>query len=82
MSIHKFIKTHGPDGARIGYFVPRLYQIVWSWSAVKHYGIPYVKDRLTGWTVWWVSSEEDYIRAIKTLDELKKTHVFDYKVCW
>ena len=80
MDIYKFIKTRGPEGARTGYFVPRLYQIRWSWTALKAYGLPYVKDRLTGWTVWWVENEQDYIKAIETLEELKKTRIFEYLV--
>ena len=80
MTFYKFIKIRGPEGARTGYFVPRLYQLVWSWKIVKLFGFPYVKDRLTGWTIWWVNSEEDYVRAIETLNELKKTRIFDYTV--
>ena len=80
MGIYKFIKIKGPEGARTGYFVPNLYQLVWSRSVLKAYGLPYVKERLKGWTIWWVKNEEDYLRAIKRLDELKKTRIFDYMV--
>ena len=80
MSIYGFIKTRGPEGAKIGYFIPRLYKLVWCWNVVKSFGFPYVKDRLTGWTVWWVESEDDWNRAIENLNELKKTHAFDYLV--
>ena len=80
MTIYKFIKIKGPEGARTGYFVPNLYQLVWGWNVLKAFGLPYVKERLTGWTIWWVKNEDDYIRAIETLDELKKTRIFDYKV--
>ena len=80
MSIYKFIKIKGPEGAKTGYFVPHLYQLVWSRKIVKAFGLPYVIDRLKGWTIWWVENEIDYALAIKTLDELKKTRIFDYKV--
>ena len=46
--MHKFIKIKGPDSIHTGYFVPRLYYIGWSWSAIKIFGIPYIKDRLSG----------------------------------
>lgn len=80
MTMYKFIKIKGLEGARTGYFVPSLYRLGWSWSVVKAFGLPYVKERLTGWTIWWVDNKDDYVRAIKTLDELKKTRIFDYKV--
>lgn len=80
MAFHKFIKIKGPEATRTGYFVPRMYQLVWSWSVLKAFGLSYVKERLTGWTIWWVENEADYGRAIETLNELKKTRIFDYKV--
>ena len=80
MAIYKFIKIKGRDGANTGYFVPKLYKLGCSLRTLKAFGLPYVKDRLGGWTIWWVSNEEDYVRAIETLNELKKTRVFDYKV--
>lgn len=80
MGIYKFIKIKGPDGKNTGYFVPNLYQLVCNWSVIKTFGFSYIKERLTGWTVWWVKNEEDYIQAIKALNELKKTRIFDYKV--
>lgn len=80
MAFHKFIKIKGREGANTGYFVPRMYQLVWSWTTLKVFGLSYVKERLAGWSIWWVNNEEDYIQAIKTLDELKKTRIFDYKV--
>ena len=78
--IYKYIKTRGPEGARTGYFVPCLYSIPFTWSAVRDYGLDYVLDRLNGWSVWWVDSKENLDQAIKTLDELKKTRLFDYIV--
>ena len=80
MSIYKFIKIKGSEGANTGYFVPNLYKIKTSRNTLRAFGLPYVIDRLSGWTIWWVNNEEDYINAIKTLDELKKTRIFDYKV--
>ena len=80
MGIYKFIKIKGVEGARTGYFVPNLYQLGWSRWVLKAFGFQYVKDRLTGWTVWWVENEDDYINAVKTLNELKKTRIFDYMV--
>lgn len=80
MAFHKFIKIKGPDGANTGYFVPHLYQLDWSWTALKVFGLQYVRERLNGWTIWWVDNEYDYNRAIETLDELKKTRMFGYKV--
>lgn len=81
MSFYKFIKIKGPEGARTGYFVPRMYQLVWSWRTVKAFGFSYVMERLNGWTIWWVDNQDDYVLAIKTLNELKKTRIFDYEVC-
>jgi hypothetical protein len=80
MSIYKFIKIRGADGARTGYFVPRLYQLDFSLNVLKAFGLPYVKERLDGWSIWWVENEDDFKQAIKTLDELKKTRIFEYKV--
>jgi hypothetical protein len=80
MGFYKFIKIKGLDGARTGYFVPRMYQLGWSWKTVKAFGLPYVKERLTGWTIWWVNNEEDFVQAIEKLNELKKTRIFDYRV--
>ena len=77
---HKIIKIRGTEGAMTGYFVPRMYQLVWSWNVVKAFGLPYIKERLNGWTIWWVDNEEDFARAVNTLNELKKTRWFDFKV--
>ena len=80
MSYRKFIKTKGVDGANIGYFVPRMFMWQFMWIELRIVGLQFVKDRLCGWTIWWVGSEEDFTTAIKTLNELKKTHTFDYKI--
>ena len=77
---YKFIKIKGPDGANTGYFVPRMHQIHWTWTALKMFGFSYIKERLMGWRIWWVGNEEDYVNAVKTLNELKKTRIFEYKV--
>lgn len=80
MSFYKFIKIKGAEGGRTGYFVPRLYQLVFNWHELKWVGFRFVKERLTGWTIWWVDNEDDYAQAIKTLNELKKTRIFNYEV--
>lgn len=82
MAIYKFIKTKGTCRCTkgIGYFVPRMYGFPFILRELKEFGFRFVKERLKGWTIWYVTNEEDYINAIKTLDELKKTHLFTYKV--
>ena len=80
MTGYKFIKIRGKEGARTGYFVPRLYHLGCDWHVLKAFGLPYVKERLTGWTIWWVDTKEDFVLAIETLDELKKSRIFDYEV--
>ena len=80
MAFYKFIKIKGPDGKRTGYFVPRLYHLAFNRRELKYVGFRFVKERLAGWTIWWVNNEDDYKQAIKTLEELKKTRIFDYKV--
>lgn len=77
---YKFIKIRGLEGAYTGYFVPRMYQLTFNWPVVKTFKWWYLKEVLNGWTVWFVESGEDYERAIKTLDKLKKTRIFEYKV--
>ena len=81
MGFYKFIKIKGMDGANTGYFVPRMHKLPFMWSELRIVGLKFVKDRLAGWTIWWVESEEDFATAIKTLDELKKTRTFIYKSC-
>lgn len=78
--MYKFIRIKGADGRNTGYFVPRLYGLHSIWIGTKIFGLQYIKDRLAGWTYWWVDNEENYKRAIETLNELKKTRIFDYQV--
>lgn len=80
MEIYRFIKIKGPEGVNTGYFVPRLYQLHFTWHVLKAFGLPYVKERLNGWTIWYVTNHDDYLHAIETLNELKKTRIFDYRV--
>lgn len=80
MAYYKFIKIKGAESSNTGYFVPRLYQLPFSWRELKLFGLQFVKERLRGWTIWWVSNEEDYIQAVKALYELKRTRIFDFKV--
>ena len=82
MGFYKFIKIKGPkgEGIRTGYFVPRMYHLAFSWGELRLVGFRFVRERLAGWSIWWVNNEEDYQQAIKTLNELKKTRVFDYMI--
>lgn len=80
MGFYKFIKIKGPGCGNIGYFVPRMFKLPFMWSELRIVGLQFVLDRLAGWTVWWVRNEEEFTTAIKTLKELRKTRVFDYKV--
>ena len=47
----KFIAIKGAEGAKTGYFVPHLYQLVWSKTTLKYFGLRYVLARLKGWTI-------------------------------
>lgn len=78
--MYKFIKIKGADGKNTGYFVPRMYSLSNIRLGVKIFGLQYIKDRLAGWTFWWVGNKDDYVKAVETLNELKKTRIFDYKV--
>ena len=80
MDKYKFIKIKGLEGQNTGYFVPKMYQLTFSLPVVKAFGLSYIKERLSGWTIWFVDSGDDYIQAIKTLDRLKKSRLFEYKV--
>lgn len=80
MGFYKFIKIKGKEGSHTGYFVPRMYHLGFNKNVLKAFGLEYIKERIAGWTIWWVENEDDYINAIKTLNELKKTRLFDFKV--
>ena len=79
MAFYKFIRTKGPDGKNIGYYAPRMYHLP-DGIALKIFTFQYVKDRLAGWTYWWVDNKDEYIRTMEKLDELRKTHAFIYQV--
>lgn len=79
--MYKFIKIRGIDGKNTGYFVPNLYKLPFlGIIELKCFGFQFIKERLAGWTIWYVVNEDDYDNAIKTLDELRKTRIFEYKV--
>ena len=83
--MYTFIKIKGSDGANTGYFVPNMYKLSLSWlEQLKYFGrkltFLFTKDRLAGWTIWWVDSEENLKKAVETLNELKKTRIFDFKI--
>ena len=80
MGFYRFIKIKGEEGKNTGYFVPRLYRLDFNWRELRNFGLSLVKERLNGWTIWWVDNHEEYVQAIERLDELKKTRIFDYKV--
>ena len=80
MPDYKLIKIKGIEGDNTGYFVPKLYQLTFCWPVLKVFGFSYIKERLNGWTIWFTDSEENHIQAIKTLDKLKKTRIFEYEV--
>jgi hypothetical protein len=80
MTVYKFIRIKGKERTWIGYFVPRMFQLTPSWDVLKTFGLSYINERLNGWAIWYVLSKEDFAKAIDTLDELKKTHIFDYEV--
>ena len=79
MRFSGIIKIRGREGKNTGYFVPRLRKMPFLWRELKQVGLLFVKERLAGWTIW-ICDESDYETTIKTLNELKKTRIFDYKV--
>ena len=80
MIFYRFIKIKGKEGKNTGYFVPRLYRLDFSFRELKCFGLEFVKERLNGWTIWYVTNDEDYHKAVESLKELKKTRIFDFKV--
>ena len=79
----RFIKIKGIDGKNTRYFVPRMYKlsggIIGLKVGLKIFGFQYIKDILTGWTICY-TDKKYFDQAIKTLDELRKTRIFTYKV--
>ena len=80
MKFYRFIKIRGREGEITGHFVSRMYKLPFFWDEFDRVGFKFMKERLAGWTIWWVENEEDFIHAINKLDELKKTRIFEYKV--
>lgn len=80
ITVYKFIAIKGVEGAKTGYFVPHLYQLVLTKATLKVFGLRYVMARLKGWTIWWTNNDSDYSNAIRVLDKLRKTRIFTYKV--
>lgn len=80
MGFHKIIKTKGESSQNIGFFVPKMFRLDFSLQELKQFGFEFLKERLSGWTIWWVRNEEEYVQAIEALDELKNTYVFTYEV--
>lgn len=78
--VYKFIKIRGQRSNDIGFFAPRMYKLVFSYNVLRAFGLWYLKERLTGWTIWWVDNEVDFKIAIKTLNKLKKIYKFEYMV--
>ena len=77
---YKLIKIKGKESDRLGYLAPRLYRLYFNWRELKYLGFRLVKERLDGWTIWWVYNEEDYTKAVDILNEAKKAHEFEFKV--
>ena len=80
MGFYKFIKIEGREGRNTGYFVPKLYPLSTLSIGLKIFGFSYIIERLRGCTFWYTFNKDDYIQAIKTLDELKKTRIFNYYI--
>ena len=79
MSFYKFIKIKGADRKIAGYVAPRVYRLDFSLKELKIVGFRFVKERLSGWTIWWVSNEDDFNRAVKMLNQLKETHDIEFE---
>ena len=71
-----FIKTRGKDCRTIGYRIPKLYYISFTWIVLKNFGLAYVKDRIRGWHVWYAANEDDYNRATFLLELLSRSYSF------
>ena len=80
MEVYRFIAFKGNDSKKLGYRIPRLYPLFFRISELKQVGFWLVKERLKGWTIWFVTNDEDYKVAKEAIKELKKSHKFDFKV--
>ena len=80
MTIYRIIKIKGDYARRIGWWVRNMYRMEFDRFTWDNLGWRYVKERLSGWTIWYVTTEEDYAKAIETLNDLQKTHLFVYEV--
>lgn len=76
--MHKFIRTIGKEAKRIGYFIPRLYCLNNTRIGLKIFGLDYLRYILKGERIWLTDNEDDYVKAVEGLKELKKTHEFDF----
>lgn len=78
--MHKFIRIKGERAKTIGFYVPRLYHLNFDWWTLRRFGLRYLRDRLSGWHIWWVENEEDLKTALDGLHELQKTNIFKIQV--
>lgn len=77
--MYKFIKTAGKEAKTIGYLVsPILYGLHGIRIGLRIFGFDYLRYILKGEKIWWTDNEDDYVKAIEDLKELKKTHAFDF----
>ena len=78
MMFYKFIRTIGREAKTIGYYLPNLYGFHNIRYGLKIFGFKYLYYVLKGDKIWWVYSEDDYVKAVDDLKELKKTHSFNF----
>ena len=76
--MYKFIRTFGKEAKTIGYFIPRLYGLSGMRIGLKIFGINYIRYILKGEKIWWTDNEDNYVKAIEGLKELRKTHEFGF----
>lgn len=82
MGFYKIIKIKGigDSGKYIGYATPRMYRLDFNWRELRVVRLKFVKERLKGWTLWWVENEKDCHAAIMKLNEVKNILPIDYEV--
>lgn len=82
MGFYRFIKVKsvGDVSKYIGYSIPRMYRLDFDWRELKLFRFQFVKERMNGWTIWWVENENDYQIAITKLNELNNVLPITYKV--